>query len=93
MLTGHLGYNETVENVTQCDYRALKPMGRLPFKVYVKLLDSMVWPVYEYAAAIWGSKDYSCVNALHNRTCRYYISVGKYTPNVAVRGDMGIYVY
>ena len=93
MLTGHLDYNETVENVTQCDYRALKPMGRLQFKVYVKLLDSMVWPVYEYAAAIWGSKDYSCVNALHNRTCRYYISVGKYTPNVAVRGDMGIYVY
>ena len=99
VLNEHLDYNETVENVTQCANRAFgavvaksKHMGGLPFKVYVKLLDSMVWPVVEYAAAIWGSKDYSCVNALHNRMCRYYLGVGIYTPNAAVRGDMGMCV-
>ncbi len=35
---------------------------------------------------------YSCIEAVHNRMCRFYLGVNKYTPNAAVRGDMGLRV-
>ena len=49
----------------------------------------MVWPVISYGAAIWGTKEYSCINAVQHRACRFFLGVGKYTPNAAVNGEMG----
>ena len=46
--------------------------------------------IIRYGAAIWGNKEYSCINAVHNRMCRYYLGVGKFTPNAAIQGDMGV---
>ena len=43
-----------------------------------------------YGSAIWGHKEYKCVNAVHNRACRYFLGVGKYTANAAVQGDTGL---
>ncbi|MES9883757.1 MAG: hypothetical protein ABW185_23135, partial [Sedimenticola sp.] len=54
-----------------------------------KLYDSLVAPVIEYGASIWGTREFTCINAIHNRACRYYMGLGKYTPNLAVTGDMG----
>ena len=36
-----------------------------------------------------GNKSFSCINAVHNRAMRFYLGVGKYTPNAAVSGEMG----
>ena len=36
-----------------------------------------------------GTKEYSCINAVQNRACRFFLGVGKYAPNNAVNGDMG----
>ncbi len=41
-------------------------------------------------AAIWGQQEISCISAIQNRACRYFMSVSKYTPIAAVQRDMGL---
>ena len=38
-----------------------------------------------------GHSQFSCINCVHNKACRYFLGVGKYTPNAAVQGDVGIF--
>ena len=61
----------------------------MPFDVYTKLYDTIVWPIISYGAAIWGTKEYSTINAVHHRACRFFLGIGKYAPNAAINGDMG----
>ena len=97
VLNEHLDYNVTAKYVAQSVTRALglliskfKQTGGMPFKVYKKLFDTTVWSVISsYGAAIWGTKEYSVINIVQNKACRFFIGVGKYTPNTAVNGDMG----
>ena len=53
--------------------------GGLPYKVFTKLYDTIVWPTIGYGSAKWGTKEYSCINAVQNRACRFFLTVGKYT--------------
>lgn len=96
VLNEHLDYSVTAKYVAQSATRALglliskfKQMGGMPYDVYTKLFDSTVWSVISYGAAIWGVKEYSAINAVQNKACRFFLGVGKYTPNAAVNGDMG----
>ena len=66
-----------------------KSLGGMPYDVFTKLYDSLVWPVISYGAAIWGNKSFSCINSIQNRAMRFYLGTGKYTPTAAVGGDMG----
>ena len=91
-----LDFNVTAKIVAQSASRALgallhkvKMNGGMPAITYEKLYNCLVQPVIAYGSAIWGFKDYSCINAVFNRACRFYLGVGKYTPNAAVQGDMG----
>ncbi len=95
-LTELLDYNVTAKRIAQSAGRALglliakyKSIGGMPFDVYTKLFDSLVWPVISYGASIWGTKSYSCINAVQNRAMRFYLGTGKYTPTPAIFGDMG----
>ena len=72
-LTEHLDFELTAKFVAQSACRALglliskcKLIGGLPFNVFTKLYDSVVYPVINYAASIWGNKSYSCINAVQN---------------------------
>ena len=96
MLTEHLDYNLMAKVVAQSASRALgllitkcKSMGGLPFPVYTKLYDSLVQPVISYGAAVWGTKSYSCIEAVQNRAMKFFLGTGKCTPSAAVIGDMG----
>ena len=40
-----------------------------------------------YGAGIWGTNQYSCINAIQTRAERYFLEIGKYTPNAAVHGE------
>ena len=40
-------------------------------------------------AAIWGDRRFSRISAVQNRAARFFMGVGRYTPNAAVMGDMG----
>ncbi|XP_053380394.1 uncharacterized protein LOC128548887 [Mercenaria mercenaria] len=96
VLHEHLDYNVTAKVVAQSASRALglliakcKAIGGFTYDVYTKLYNSLVWPVIDYGSAIWGLKSFSCINAIHNRAMRFFLGVGKYTPNAAVVGEMG----
>jgi len=95
-LSEFLDYNITAKRISQSASRALglliakvKCNGDLPYDVFSKLFDTMVWPVIAYGAAVWGDKSFACINAVQNRAMRFYMGLGKYTPNAAVQGDMG----
>ncbi len=96
VLHEQLDFNITVKAVAQSASRALglliakcKSIGGLPFDVYTKLYDSLVWPVISYSAPLWGYKPYSCIEAIHNRAQRFFLGVGKYTPNDGLAGETG----
>lgn len=96
IFTEHLDFDKMANMVASSASRALglliakvKTMGGVPFDTYTKLYDSMVWPIIDYGAAVWGTKNRSCVEAVHNRAGRFFLGVKKYTPTTAVTGDMG----
>ena len=63
----------------------------MPFKCFKKLYETMVLPVIQYGSAIWGHSQFTCINGVHNKACRFFLGVGKYTPNAAVQSDVGIF--
>ena len=71
-----------VELIAKC-----KTISGVPYNVFT-MYDSFVWPVINYSAPIWGFRSYSCIDAVHNRAMRFFLGVGKYTPNDAVSGEM-----
>ncbi|KAH3859830.1 hypothetical protein DPMN_102651 [Dreissena polymorpha] len=96
MLTDTLDYNVTAKHVAQSATRALgliiakfKALGGMPYEVFSKLYEACVWPTISYGAAIWGTREFSCINAVQHRAARFFLGVGKYTPNAAVNGDIG----
>ena len=96
LLTEFLDYDLMAKAVAKSAGRALgliiakcKAYGGMPYEPFNQLFDSAVWPVIDYGAAIWGTADKSCIQAIQNRACRFFLGVGKYTPNVAVTGEMG----
>ncbi len=96
VITDLLDYNVTAKIVAQSAGRALglliakcKAFGGFHYATFTKLYDTLVYPVIEYGSAIWGTRDFSCINAIHNRACRFFLGLGRYAPNIAVNGDMG----
>ena len=66
-----------------------KSFGGLPFSSYSKLYESIVWSTIRYGTVVWGTKQFSCINALQSRATRFFLGVGKYSPNAGVLGDTG----
>ena len=85
----------TAKYVAQSATRALglliskyKQAGGMPFDVFKKLFDTTVWSVISYGAAIWGIKEHAGISMVQHNACRFFLEVGKYTPNAAVNEDM-----
>jgi hypothetical protein len=57
--------------------------------IITKLFDSIVWLVINYGASIWGTREFSAVNAVKIRGMRFVMGVGRYNQNLALYGDMG----
>ena len=96
VMNDFLDFNVTAKIVAQSASRALGALiykveinGGMPAITYEKLYNCFVQPVIDYGSAIWDFKDYSCINEVFNRACRFYLGIGKYTTNAAVQGDMG----
>ena len=66
-----------------------KAYGEMPYKVYTYLYDALVTAIISYGAPIRGQTEYTCINAVHNRACCFFLGIGKRMPNIAVQGDMG----
>ena len=94
-LNEFLNFNIIAKAVAQSASRALglliakyKCIGGMTY-VFSKLYDTLVWPVISYGASVWETKSFSCINAVQNRTMRFFLGTGKHTPTAAVSGDMG----
>ena len=92
----HMDWNIMAKVVAQSANRALglliaksKALGGMPYNISTKLFDSMVWSVISYGAAVWGTRKYSCIDAVQMKAQRFFLGTGKYTPSDAVAGDMG----
>ena len=44
--------------------------GGMPSKVFPKVYESLVAPIIDYCAAIWGLREFSYINVVQNRVCR-----------------------
>ncbi len=89
MFNEHLDKNMIAKSVAKSANRALglliakcKVFGGMPHDVFTKLYDSLVAPVIEYATAIWGHKEFSCISTVQNTASRFYLGVTKFTPNM-----------
>lgn len=96
LLTQYLDYSLTASQVVSSASRALgllinkcKSAGGFPFSTFTKLYDSTVASIINYSASVLGCKKYRCIAAVQSRALRFYLGVGKYTPNTAVNGDTG----
>ena len=85
----YLYFSITAKIVSQAASPKFKTIGGMPFDVYSKLYDSVVWPVISYGVAIWGDQTYSCIEAVQNRVMGFFLGVGKYTPTAGVHGEKG----
>ena len=66
-----------------------KATGGFPLPCYRTLCDGMISSILEYGSAIWGLKEFSCINAVHNLACRVFLGVRKHSPNRAVQAELG----
>ena len=96
LLTEHLDYTAMAKHVSRSANGALslvitkhKTFGSLPFYTYTRLFYSVVRSTIRYGGAIWGDRQFSCITAVQNKAERFYLGVGRYTPNAAVNGDIG----
>ena len=96
IFTEHLNYDVMAKTVSDAANRALglliakfKMYGGMPFDVFTKLYEALVLSIVNYGSSIWGNREFSCINSIHNKACRTFLGVGRYTPNSAVQGDMG----
>lgn len=70
-------------------YAKFKCAGGMAYDVYSKLYTSLVEPILFYCSGIWGLTEFSKINTVQNKACRYFLGVGKNAANIATRGDMG----
>ena len=55
----------------------------------IKLFDSLVSSVLNYASEVWGYDDCKDIEIVHNKFCRYLLSVKKSTNIAAMYGELG----
>ncbi len=67
-------------------YKNMKEMG---YSTYSKLFNSLVCPVMDYGASIWGGKSYDCMINVLNRAQRFFTGVHRLCPIDGFTGDMG----
>ena len=92
----HLDFVNTADTLSKAGGRALdaaiskihsyKDVG---FKTYSKLFYSCVVPVLDYCSGVWGFKNFDKINMIQNRAIRYFLGVHRFTPILAITGDMG----
>lgn len=95
-LDEYLLFEEGINTLVDTSGRALgsiiskmKNCRDLGCTTFSKLYDVCVSPILLCAAGIWGGKEFSKVNAIQNRAIRCFLCVHKFTPVLALQGDMG----
>ena len=92
----NLDFSETAEVLSQAGGRALGAMiskmhgfKDIGYNTYTKMFNSCVVPVIDYCSGIWGFKQFNKIDTLQNRAIRYFLGVHRFTPILAINGEMG----
>ena len=96
ILDEHLDYNVTASVLSGSAGRALggicskfKKLKGLGYQTFTKMFHTGVVPIMDYCSGIWGYQKFGKVESLQNRALKFYLGVHKFSPNLAVNGDMG----
>ena len=88
---------KTVESLTSAAGRSygriiglFTKLGDIGYNSYCTLYETYVLPVANYAAGVWGFKDYSAPRVLQNSINRFYLGVHRFAPNAAASIEMNI---
>ena len=83
--------HRTVEALTSAASRSFggivnifKKMGDMGYETYRTLYNSYVLPVANYAAGVWGLKNYPAPEVLQNQIEQFYLGVHKIAPLAAI---------
>ena len=66
-----------------------KAIGGFGYSTYTKLFDNLVVPILDYGSGVWGTKSFQQSQVIQNKAIRSFLGVHKFTPNLAIQGDMG----
>ena len=79
-----MDYKKSVKEVAASASRAFEAIisrpkvhGGLPYEIFCKLYESLVWPLVDYSAPVWGNVQYNCINSVQTGICRWFVGVGK----------------
>ena len=91
-----MDFNATADALFNSGGRALGSMiskihnfKDVGFETYTKLYNSCVTPVTDYCSGVWGFRDFNKSDMVQNRAIRYFLGVHRFTPILAINGDMG----
>ena len=80
MFNEYIDYNVTATFVSQAAERALgllivkfKSLGGMPFNVFTKLYDSLVWSVISYGSAVWRTRQFTCIDRCDSKSCYAFL--------------------
>ncbi len=95
VLNEHIDYQLMAKVVAKSANRGLglliaksKVTGGMLYDVFKQLYNALVQPVIDCGAGIWGIGNFSCIESVQYKACRFFLVVGKYTPNKAIEGEM-----
>lgn len=79
VLNESMDYTVTCKCIAQCRALGLfistsKTYGGMPYECFIKLYLSLIPPILDYGAGIWGT-GFSCINAMQHRAERFYWNV------------------
>ncbi len=86
-----LNNSRTVEALTSATGRSfgrIVNMGDMGYETYSTLCDSYVLSVANYAAGVWGFKDYPAPQVLQNKMQRFFLGIHTYAPLPALHYEM-----
>ncbi len=64
-------------------------LGGMDHKMFTSLYETLVQPILNYGASLWGPKQQQYIRNVQNKACKFYLGVNGNTSNMAARGDMG----
>ena len=75
-------------SLVSCIFR-FQSMKNVGYRTYTQLYNSMVVPMSDYFAGIWGIRKFEPSDKLQNRAIRFFLGLGPKTPICGMQGDMG----
>lgn len=70
-------------------YNKFRSNKGLSCKTYTKMFETGVVPILDYCSGVWGNGQLSKIDTIQNRAIHYFLGTHKFTPNLAINGDMG----